>query len=592
MAFVKVIRNTPDLQRIRSLPRRTLSKSKAAKRAAAWTEAVALTAGAELRPWQGQLIDDAYRCGGAWASLPVGQGKTVPAEVIPAVLEEKAQAARDKLGRTEKRKLGATRAVLVIPASLRSKTYADRRSFDGVWEMCSPPPRIVTREELAREENAYLLEKIDPEVLIIDESDELSNWDAAAVRRIDRFVKAKRARGKAAALPWPHALWVVAMTGTPTRKSVLGYWHIILWCLGPERAPVPADRKEAETWALAIDEGSPRTGFRPKPGALGDTLDAARAWYLARLRETPGVLIVDEDSAADVPLTIRVALAPECPKLSEAFDRLRLYWESPSGEPVSDPLSLHRIESDLGCGLYRYWKPPPPPEWLEARREFAAFVRKRISDTSRAAKPLDTDAQVMRAHAGHPIVTEWLRVRKDFDPLKSSRTKWLSTATVDHAAAWLEAQDAPSVVWCGGVEFAMRLSAAAGVSYYGRQGKCVRTGRELHAADVRKSMVCSWHANKRGFNLQSWRTHAIYQPPQSAKYLEQVFGRPHRAGQTEPVTFTIVATSGGTLDAFEAAIREARFAKSTAGSTQKILRARIKQHPALPEGLRWALKEE
>ena len=597
MLRARTIRNTTDLKRIRALPRRKLSKKAAARRAEAWTEVVALRAGAELRPWQGQLIDDAVTVGGEWASLPVGQGKTLPAEVIPHVLEKHAQRARNALGKAEGKRLGATRAVLIIPASLRSKTYADRRSFVGVWAMCSPPPLIVTREELAREENAYLLEKIDPEVLLIDESGELSNPQSAAVRRIDRFVKAKRARGAAARLPWPHGLWVVAMTGTPTRKTIMGYWHIIMWCLGPELAPVPANRAEAESWALALDEGNPRQGFRPNPGALGDTLEEARAWYLDRLRSTPGVLIVDEDSAADVPLTIRFELAPECPELNAAFADLRLYWESPSGEPVSDPLSLCRIEGDLGCGLFRYWKPAPPEVWLDARREVAAFIRKRIAETAHALKPLDTDAQVMRAHAGHPIVAEWQRVRGMFDPLKSSRTKWLSDATLKWAVAWMRRQEKrhdgdPCVVWCGGVEFAMRLSEAAGVPYYGRQGRDVRTGRELHSADPRRSMVCSWHANKRGFNLQAWRTHAIVQPPQSAKYLEQVFGRAHRAGQTEPVEFTVLATSGGTIDAFRAALREARFAKSTAGSTQKILRAKVKGVPELPDSLRWAVKDD
>jgi hypothetical protein len=190
-------------------------------------------------------------------------------------------------------------------------------------------------------------------------------------------------------------------------------------------------------------------------------------------------------------------------------------------------------------------------------------------------------------------VRAWLDVRKDFDPLKSSRTKWLSDATLEWCVRWLAkaGEAGPRVVWCGGVEFGKRLAETTGVPYYGRQGRDARTGRGLYEADVRKSMVCSWHANKRGFNLQAWRTHAIVQPPQSAKYLEQIFGRPHRAGQTEPVTFTILATSGGTLDSFYSAIREARFAKATTGTTQKILRAKIKSPPTPPGTLRWAQRD-
>lgn len=594
----KSVRNTPELARIRDLPVRALTKAKAARAAARWTSELAVAGrGAELRPWQGQVLDDVVRVGGCVGWLPVGQGKTLPAELVPVVLAEQAAEARRVIAKHEGRKRAglAYRAVLCIPASLKEKTFADRRSYAGKWRLASPPARIVTLHELAREANAGLLEWLDPEVLVVDESDELANWDASATQRIHRFVKAKRARGEAAGLPWPHGLWVVAMTGTPTRRSILGYWHILVWCLGPG-CPMPVTRSEAESWALALDDAAPRMGFRPNPGPLGSTLDKARARYLDRLRATPGMVMVDEDSAADVPLTIKVELAPECDELDAAFDELRLYWTSPSGEPVSDPLSLARIDGDLGCGVVRYWKPPPPPEWLDARRELAAFIRKRISETRHAAEPLDTDAQVIRRHKGHPIVAEWLRVRRTFDPRKATRTRWISDVTLRWAVRWIRKQErlgrGPVVVWCGGVEFGTRLAKLAGLPYYSRKGKEINTGRDLHAADVRKSMVCSWHANKRGFNLQAWRTHAIVQPPQSAKYLEQIFGRSHRAGQTEPVRCTVLATSGGTLDAFAAAIGEARFAKQTAFSTQKILKARIKQPTTPPDTLRWAVKRK
>lgn len=565
---VTTLRSTPELERILSLPRRALSKPKAIKYAAAWTEALALASGAELRPWQGMLIQEAVKYGGALGALPVGQGKTLPCELLPVALKSK-------------------RSILILPAVARDKTYADRRSFAGRWRMASPPPRLVSQNEI--QNDPRLLDTLKPDLILIDEADELANFKASAPARIDRYLTKTRAAGGFGAVR------VVAMTGTLTRNSILGYWHILRWCLG-DMAPVPASRVEAEQWAAALDNKSPRSGFRPLPGPLGRTIEEARAWYLDRLDRTPGVLLVDEDSAEGIPLEVRFKIAPECPKIDDAFDRLRTLWESPSGEPVSDPLSMLRIDGQAGCGLYTYWKPPPPTEWVDARRALAALVRKRVAETRHAAHPLDTDQQVIRAHATHPAVVEWTRVRKTFDPIKSSRVKWLSKATLNRVRKWIDSHTAHGrvcIVWCGNVEFGQRLAEEAGVPYYGREGKERTTGRGLHEADPRKSMVCSWHANKRIFNLQDWREHAIVYPPQSAKYLEQTFGRSHRApkpGVALHLTrcrFTVFLTSGGTLDMFRKAVAEARFAKDTAKHTQKILKATIDEYPELPDGLRW-----
>jgi hypothetical protein len=560
------VQPTAELARIRSLPRREITLALRERAARDWTKRLALRAGVAIRGWQGACLAEATRPGnttGGVNFLPVGQGKTLLVETIGLAV-------------------GATRSVLIAPAALRNKTFADRASYRGVWRTAQPPPRFISKEELAREENAMLLEQIDPTDVFIDESDDLANLSVGGPKRIDRFVRNKRKRGG--------VVRVWTFTGTPTRRSIMGYWHHLVWCLGEDGAPVPRTRAEAETWAKALDDAAPRQGYRPRPGALGHDLESARAWYLDRLRSTPGVVICDEDSAADVPLSVGIELAPECPTLDEAFHRLRTKWESPSGEPVSDPLSLFRIEGQLGCGLYTYFDPPPPQAWSDARKADAAFIRARIQATAHAMRPLDTDAQVRRAHPDAPAVREWLAIRDTFDMARASRTRWISTATLDAVVAWLDEGEEPSVVWCGSVPFAERLAKTAKVAHYGSQGCDKSTGRELHTADVRASMVCSWHANRRGFNLQAWRRHLIVLPPQSAKALEQIIGRSHRAGQTHPVRFTILATSGGTLDSFAAAFSEAEFARDTAGSTQKILRATIEPLPEPPTTLRWATK--
>jgi hypothetical protein len=452
--------------------------------------------------------------------------------------------------------MNAKRPLLVIPASLRDKTAADFAAYVGVWRAPNPVPRRVSFTELAPESGARMLDDIRPDLIVIDEADDLANRDSSAVRRIDRYVCAH------------DDCAVVAMTGTPSRKTIMGYWHLLCWALR-DRAPVPMHEGEALMWAAALDE-RPR-GRRVHPGPLGGTRASARAWYRDRLLQTPGVVVFDGDSC-NTPLTVRVRLAPEDPVIDTHYRRFLEEMESPGGIPVSDPLSRWRIDSQLGNGLYLRYRVPPPEPWRDARRELCRFVRDRIARSTSSARPLDTEAQVLRRYAEHPIVTTWREIEPTFTP--ETEAVWLSGSAVQYVVAWLREDPAPGIIWCGCVELAHAIRAATRLAYYANGGKD-GNGNGLHAAPTDRSLIASWHANKKGFNLQAWRRQLVVHPPQSAKWLEQIFGRSHRAGQTQPVTVDVLAGSGGTLDGFEAAIAEARFARDTVGLTQKIIRATI-----------------
>jgi hypothetical protein len=513
---------------------------------------------AALRPWQGYALAEAANCGGAFLGLGVGHGKTLISFLLPVLLE-------------------AARPVLVIPASLREKTYKEFGDLARDWRYPTPY-RVTTLQELAPERGAYLLEQLAPDLIVVDECDELANPKSSAARRLDRYIIAHP------------EVRLVCMTGTPSRRSILNYWHLLCWCLR-DGAPVPLVQSEADVWAGALDDKAPGrgAGWHVRPGPLGGDREAAREWYRARLVETPGVVIVDGDSC-DAPLTIRVRLAREDRILDDAFASFLKTLETPDGLPVSDPLSRWRMDGQLGCGLYLRWRPQPPQRWRDARRNVARFVRDRIAHSTNSAKPLDTEAQVLRRFDAHPIVLEWLAVRDTFEP--STEAVWVSDSTIQSVRDWIVESPTPGIVWTGCVEFAEALSAATRLPYYGREGKN-QHGQGLHAADPSRSLIASWHANKRGFNLQAWARQLVTHPPQSAKYLEQIFGRSHRAGQLQHVIVDMLATSGGTLDSFEAAISEAGFASSTVGLQQKILRADIQRaapRVTASNKYRWARK--
>jgi hypothetical protein len=233
------------------------------------------------------------------------------------------------------------------------------------------------------------------------------------------------------------------------------------------------------------------------------------------------------------------------------------------------------MDQFLGSGYWQYYQPPPPLEWREARKAFAALCRDAIDASERTATPIDTELQVRRRFREHPVVMSWEEFA-GYEP--PTAVEWFSTSAIETAIAWLRESSSPGIVWCGGVAFAEALAVATRLSYFGPKGRD-QHGNALHAVRANASIIASWNANKKGFNLQAWERCAVFQPPQSAKWLEQLMGRQHRAGRTRPLHVDVFATSGGTVDAFRAAIDEAGFARATVSLTQKVLRARIEYDP-------------
>ena len=583
------VRRSAEFERINALPRRVLTDADARAAADGLTPDYATRPGLALLPRQGALLAEAGHVRGAYGGLPVGSGKTLATALLPTVL-------------------GAQRVLLIMKgnALAKQKTPHDFRQLrrDG-WRMPRVSVTIKTLEWLStagadtkyREDGSVakpsFLDTLDPDVILIDEVDDLASTTNAAVLRLDRFIRDKRDRAEAQHGPDARrdvtrgGVVVVGLTGTPIRKSLMGIWHILAWCLDTD-SPLPLDRREAEMWALALDE---HNGRRPSPGPLGVTVGEAREWFRRRLIETPGVVIFDGDSC-DAPLTVRVRLARECSETDAHFERFAVEQENPGGIPVSEPLSRMLLDGELGCQRYSYWEPPPPEPWALARRVFARFCRARIEQSQHWSRPIYTESQVVRRYPEVPEVQNWLRVKDTFDDKGSRRSAWFGRASLDSCHDWLREIDRPGIVFCGQVEFGRVLAREARLPYYGREGK-TSDGSSIVHANPRRSMVASWQANKKGLNLQPWPRLLIVTPPQSAKWLEQLIGRAHRQGQDDHVYVDLLATSGATLDSFERALDEARFARGIVSLTQKVLRADIVcAEPRVTDAnaFRWARK--
>jgi len=558
----QTLQNTEEFCRLMALPRRKLTSDAAEQLARIYTKLLRRKGGTRtLQKEQGASLHEielnAKLGRGAVLMLPVGKGKTDIGFLAPVLLKSE-------------------RTALISEHALEGQTHDDWSNLYRHWKSPRNPIKFISWESITSRHRPNLLGDYNPKVLIIDESDGAAAWAKSRAARIDRF-----------RLEHPKAI-IICMTATPSRMSLLGYGHHLVWSL-KDGAPVPRDRHELEMLAALLDEKVRDPLSRPLPGPWGSDREAALKRFARRLRETQGVVIFDEDSCKQS-LTIEFLQASPCKEIDHAFEQLLLRGRNLAGVPVTDALSRYRCESQMGCGLISEYDDPKPPEaWIHARRALARFVRRKIARSRYTGHPLDTTAQVLSAYKHHEVIKAWEAVR-EYKP--KMKVIWFSDQVVKDAKAWLKQQKTPSIIWCGSKPLGKKIAAELRIPYFGAGGRG-STGLLLHEfAKLGGHMVCSWQANKKGFNLQAWHNQIIIIPPQSAKWLEQWLGRTHRAKQNKPVKATILVTSGVIVDAFHSALREARHCKKTVSLTQKILRAKIKLPTLKGSSYRWSTGED
>lgn len=577
----RAVAKSEDFERIRNLPVRHVTAERAARDNAAFTELLRTplgkVQGEKLIGLQGFVLRELCEStrpgkpGGSYTGIPVGGGKTLVSFLAPVVTEAK-------------------RPLLVIPASLRTKTITEYAKYARHWQAPNPAATIATYTEFTDDSAIDLFERLQPDFVMFDEADKLSNQEGSCTKRFARW-KAKSGCG----------CW--AATGTGTRFSIAQFSHLLTWSL-EESSPVPINLDECESWASALDE-RPAKFFGParrtRVGVLVDLakgiedakiegaateLALARLAFQTRLRSTSGVVIIDDDSCQQK-LNIHMAAAPEDPTINEHFRDFRTDEVTPDGETLVDSLEIFSKEQQLGAGLNLVWDPRPPDVWLAARRNFARFVRGKILATASSPAPLDTPEAVAKRYKDHPIVRAWKAIKPTFKP--NSVPVWLSGSVVDYAAAW--AAQGPGLIWSNFNALGVAIATAGRIKYFGAKGLAA-DGSDIENAPANTACVLSIDANLRGRNLQRFNRNLIIGAPQSARDLEQLLGRTHRYRQERPVSVEILATSGLSLYSWQMAIKEATFVLHTQGQRQKILRADF-EGPSWPsDALRWRVKEK
>jgi hypothetical protein len=545
------VERTPEITRIKALPRRTWTPEASERLAEMMTSRLKTRDGTmKLRPGQAISLFEAMECRGLFAPQRVGFGKTLVTLLLPLVLDV------------------FVYAILLLPAALIEKTEVERRALSKHFRIPGNI-KLMSYESLGLVQSADTLECDKPALIIADECHYLKNWKAGRTRRVARYMEKH-----------PETMFA-ALSGTVMRSSLSDFAPMLRWAL-KDRAPVPRKLEETKVWADALDQGV-NPLVRRKPAALFDLgprptgldeVSAARQIFQSRLLETKGVVASPRSDKIACSLRVSALWYTPSKVTEEHFKKIRASWTTPDGWTFSEALEMHRYLRELAAGFHGIWDPRPPADWLAARRRWASFVRETLSYSRR----LDTALQVVQAvdagtlspdklEEGEEALREWRAIEPTF--LVQPKPVWHDDTAIDVSAAWMKEND--GIVWCKHVAFAERLAMKTGASYYGAEG-VDQFGQSIVNVKAGRSIIASVASNSAGRNLQMFSRNLIVCPPTHELTWEQLMGRSHRDGQeADEVLVDVLLGCKEHHESVWKAVAGAKAAADTLGHDQKLI---------------------
>lgn len=529
-----------------------------------------------LFPIQAVSLLEFFERNGLFCAARVGAGKTLVIGLAPTLMSAK----------------GFDRCQILVPGSLRAKTERELAEARTNWQIVNQY-WLDSYTALAQANRADLLDERQPNLLLFDEPGApggVRRVSGATAKRVIRYVLGRRQRAEPISCGF--------FTGTPERTGLTDFAHLVLMALG-DGSPLPTDALELQQWGAWLDDGdaSGQIAFGKYFGR-DVASDQERSWdaFRDRLIHTPGI-IVSDDAFEGAELEVNVYRVD--PGLDREFAQLRDFWQRPDGWQLLDASedanpdevntwSIWGIARQLALGFFYVADPPPPREWLAARKAYADFVRAIIDAPN---SRYDTEKQVRAAcersaaNGGRKIIEweNWKAVKDSFTP--RSVPVWLSTHALDAAKAWGRS---PGIIWVDHTAFGERLSAETGWVFYGQKGLDPR-GRSIEDADGSQTVIASRLANQQGRNLQfAFHRSLIMAMMTSGLELEQWAGRLHRLGQTQPRVFLdVYACCLEHERALQKCISLAQATNRKWGMSQKILGVNCTFHGDVPDSRAW-----
>ena len=537
----------------------------------------------DLRPIQAWALFELEICAGLFAPIGVGHGKMLLDILAPLAVPE------------------CRRAVVLLPVSVADQLQHEYELIREHWRVPSlvvhggdyvvevagaPQLHVVPYSRLSLPESSELLDQLDPDLVVADECDLLSNPESTRVRRLRRLMRAPIKAGPLAGRRRRFAGW----SGSPTESSLMDYQHLADWALAGG-SPVPRDPDVAKDWARCIDpvKGSPdRAGAPAGPLlALCEPGEDVRDAYRRRLVDTTGWVSAPEASCP-TELTIEERPAPPLPDvIEEALEKLRSEKVRPDGEELieeGDQFEVTACACELACGFYYTWhfshgeSPELVREWLGARKAFKRELRAKLEEN---IPGLDSPNLCERAAArawgqgdnpdGKPewrskAWPRWVAIKGKVKP--ETVPVRLSDFLVQDAAAW--AREETGIVWYESRALGEWIAEVSGLQLHtgGR-----KAGKRILGEDGSRSIVASINSHGRGRDgLQYlFRRQLITQIPGGGRRWEQLLGRLHRPGQGDPVHAWWYGHTDEMRSRMGIARMRATYAQTTLGHSQKLL---------------------
>lgn len=515
-----------------------------------------------LKPVQAWALAEMEEHGGLLGPIGVGYGKTLLDLLAPMVVTS------------------CRVAVLLIPPGLRDQLNVDWEFYGQHWNLPNrtdsrwhtsgrPWVHVVAFSELSGPKSTDLLERIQPDLVIVDEAHNLRRRDAARTKRFLRYFVAH-----------PETR-LCCWSGTLTNKSLRDYAMLSTLAL-KDGSPAPLHWPTVEEWAGALDPSD-----NPAPiGALKafcEPGESVRVGWKRRLHNTAGVVAsLDEQSCnASITFSERPTTLPS--KVATMLAEVREKWERPDGEKLVLITDKARCLDELASGFFYRWKWPrgEPVEviekWLRVRKEWHKELRERLkfSRPHMDSPRLLTNAAIrfQQGYEGDLPTWDsaaWPEWSKTYDTAKpETEAVWVDDWLARDAAEW--AKSNIGIVWFEHVALGHRVAELAGVPYYGA-GKDAEVGILRERGE--RSVVASIAAHGTGRNLQSFSRNLVANVPSDGGRWEQLLGRTHREGQeADEIAVEVYRHTPELILALDKARSLSEYIEGTMGGTQKLLRA-------------------